>query len=317
MSTYYRQAGDASRGSDAPQPAAGASNAAASAMPPWEPFDEALGADEGAMHDAAKPVLLAPDELPELRRRGQLPSGRLHDEAREWLNAFADIDAPPVGAVGDLTAEWRNWKMYIATHKDAERVIGPVVVSFTAEFIDGVTDPNRGGRPRLDLVVRHSDGGYVRLHPGSKPSNDAKPRFFPGSAAEPAADEWRTPGADGIFLPDRARLVPQGDKLGKQTVWHTVQALRAQGLIPDEQGGSSLDITDGAHLRWWLWICNLAAFTWRVIGPGVCSAHVAMNGDDEAVFTFTRTDDTECSVRLCCNARGTGRELKVFVSSAP
>ena len=141
--------------------------------------------------------------------------------------------------------------------------------------------------------------------------------FFPGSAAEPAEDEWRTPGADGIFLPDRARLVPQGVKLGKQTVWHTVQALRAQGLIPDEQSGSSLDITDGAHLRWWLWICNLAAFTWRVIGSGVCSAHVAMNGDDEAVFTFTRTDDTECTVRLCYNARGTGRELKVFVSSAP
>ena len=104
--------------------------------------------------------------------------------------------------------------MYIALHKCAGAIISPVVVSFTAEFIDGTTDPNRVGNPRLDLVVGHLHGGYVRLHPGTKPTNDAVPRFFPGSAPEHAADaaahagnKWRPPAADGIFTLARSHLL--------------------------------------------------------------------------------------------------------------
>ncbi len=59
--------------------------------------------------------------------------------------------------------------MYIAVHKCADVIIGPGMVSFTAEFIDGTHDPNQGGNPRLDLVVRHLHGGYVRLHPSATP----------------------------------------------------------------------------------------------------------------------------------------------------
>ena len=122
----------------------------------------------------------------------------------------------------DLTAEWANWKLYIASHKYADAIVGPGVVFFTAEFIESTRDPNRGGIPRLDLVIRHSDGGYVRLHPGSKRKSDAAPRFFPGSAPEHAAYEWRTPGAGGICSAPRANLVPQVDKLGKEDIWGIV-----------------------------------------------------------------------------------------------
>ena len=220
--------------------------------------------------------------------------------------------------------------MYIAKHKSADAIVGPGVVSFTAEFIEGTVDPNRGGKPRLDLVIRHSNGGYVRLHPGSKAKNNAMPRFFPGSgaagsaaehaprffpssAAEHAAYEWRTPGAGGVFTAARANLVPQVDKLGKEDIWRTVQTLMAQGLIVNERDGPWLDITDGTHLRWWLWICNLATYTNRVIGTGVRSAHVATNMDHEAVFKFVRADASECILRLRCINRNRGRELSMYM----
>ena len=138
------------------------------------------------------------------------------------------------------------------------------------------------------------------MHPGSTRKNDAKPVFVPSSASEHAADEWRTPGNKGIFTFDRADLVPQIDKLGKEDVWRKVQYLKAQRLI----GGPPLDITDGTHLLWWLWMCNLGSHTKKVIGTGVRSAYIAMNVDHEAVFTFVRADGTECTVRLCCDDRG-------------
>ena len=94
---------------------------------------------------------------------------------------------------------------------------------------------------------------------------------------------WRTPGAGGIFTLTRTKLVPQVDKLGKENSWRTVQTLMAQGLIPNERDGSWLDITDGKHLRWWLWICHLGNCTRSVIGAGVHSAHVAMNMDHDGL----------------------------------
>ena len=211
--------------------------------------------DEETMGGAAEHVLLAPEELPELRRRGQPHSQSLHAEARTSTNRFASGASEHVGVQADLAAEWENWKMYIATRKNAEELVGPGVVSFTAEFIEGTGDPNRGGIPRLDLVLRHSDGGYVRLRAGSRPKNDAVPRFFPGSAPEHAprvfpgsapehaAYEWRAPGAGGIFSAARAKLVPQVDKLGKEDVWQTVQILMAQEFRISETGPGSISRT--------------------------------------------------------------------------
>ena len=106
--------------------------------------------------------------------------------------------------------------------------------------------------------------------------------------------------------------MPQIDKLGKEDIWKTIQALMAEGLIANEQDGPWLDITDSTHLRWWLWICNVGSYTRTVIGTGVRSAHVAMNMDHEAVFKFVRADESECKLRLCCiNQRG--RELRMYM----
>ena len=87
----------------------------------------------------------------------------------------------------------------------------------------------------------------------------------------------------------------------------------AEGLIPNERDGCGFNIMHSLDLRWWLWICNLGNFTGKVIGAGVQSAQVAMNDIDEAVFTFSRADDTECTVRLRCIRRGKGRELRVYM----
>ena len=75
-----------------------------------------------------------------------------------------------------------------------------------------------------------------------------------------------------------------------------------------------LDITDGTHLPWWLWICNLATYTNTVIGTGVRSAYVCMNMDHEAIFKFVRADESECILMLCCIwcERG-GRELHMYM----
>ena len=269
---------------------------------------------------ASEHVLLSLDDLRELRQHGQGLREVLHDEARAFIDKFANVDNEAIGVQADLTTEWPNWKLYIANHKVARDLIGPGVKAFTVEFIAGTKDPNRGGRPRLDFVIRHSNNAYWRLHPGSTPKSDAKPKFFPASAPEPAAYEpagppepaayeWRRPGAAGIFDSDRAKLVRQSDRLGKAEIWGAVQRI-PQGLIPHVQSGAWLDITCGKYIVWWLWICNLGNHTRSVIGAGVRDAHMAMNTNDEAVFKFSRIDGTEYVVKLSCMRRG---QLQVYV----
>ena len=175
------------------------------AMPAYAAANDADGASEH--------VLLTLNDLPDLLEKGRGRYGVLHREARAFTDRFANVDNEAVSVQADLTSEWQNWKLYIANHKDAQKLIGPGVKAFTVEFIEGTKDPNRGGRPRLDLVIRHPDNAYWRLHPGSAPKSDAIPRFFPGSAPEhaayepasapePAAYEWRRPGAAAIFSSD-------------------------------------------------------------------------------------------------------------------
>ena len=286
------------------------------AMPAYAAANDADGASEH--------VLLTLNDLPELRQHGRGLYGVLHNEARAFTDKFANVDYEAVGVQADLTTEWPNWKLYIANHKLAQELIGPGVKAFTVEFIDGTKDPNRGGRPRLDLVIRHPNNAYWRLHPGSAPKSDAIPRFFPGSAPEhaayepasapePAAYEWRRPGAAGIFSSDRAKLVPQIDRLSKADIWQAVQRI-PQRLIPDVRSRAGLDITCGQHILWWLWICNLGNHTRFVIGAGVRAAHLTMDTNNEAVFKFTRIDGTECVVKLACMRRG---QLQVYVPTEP
>ena len=278
-------------------------------LPPDPPAEDPVFYSDDD-NGASEHVLLSLDDLPELRQHGTGRFGALHDEARAFIDKFASADHDCIGVLADLTLEWPNWRLYIASHKLAQELIGPGVKAFTVEFIDGTKDPNRGGRPRLDLVIRHSNNAYWRLHPGSTPKRDAKPKFFPASAPEPAAHEpasapepaayeWRAPGGAGVFSSDRAKLVPQIDRLGKADIWQAVQRI-PQALIPNMQSRAWLDITCGKHILWWLWICNLGNDTRFVIGAGVHAAHMAMNTNHEAVFKFTRIDETECVVKLAC-----------------
>ena len=83
-----------------------------------------------------------------------------------------------------------------------------------------------------------------------------------------------------------------------------------QGLILDVRSGAWLDIICGKYILWWLWICNLGNHTRSVIGVGVRDAHLAMNTNHEAVFKFSKTECTQCVVRLVCMSR---ERLQVYV----
>ena len=79
---------------------------------------------------------------------------------------------------------------------------------FTWKFIERTRDSNRGSM-RVDMVIRRVDGGYVRIHKGSKPKSDAAPKYFPapiGRAADHARDEWNTPGPSWTFTWGRAQM---------------------------------------------------------------------------------------------------------------
>ena len=194
-------------------------------------------------------------------------------------------------------------------HKMAGDLVGPGVIAFTAEFIEGTRDGNRMGMMRMDMIIRHTTGGYVRIHPGDKIKNDATPKFFPrtraaSAATEHASTEWNTPGPGGTLIWERAQTVPQGDRLGKKAVWEILQGVESLWLMPK-------DITDGSILRWWLWIGNLGAHSRDVIGPGVTGARVSMADDgNSATFTFDRADGSSSHVVLSC---GRHQQLDIHV----
>ena len=168
--------------------------------PPPPPFTQDDGILVSSPDGATEHVLLAMDEVPELRERAQPRARQLHDEARKLTNKYAQTDYATVGVQADLTLLWSSWKMYIAVHRYADEIIGPGVVSFTAEFIDGTTDPNRGGNPRLDLVVGHLHGGYTRLHPGAKPKM-MLPRGTSPAVLQSMPQVQNMPQTNGVRLP--------------------------------------------------------------------------------------------------------------------
>ena len=268
--------------------------------------DPAQNNPAGAAEHALVHVLLQQADLPNLQGNNRRNRASLHDEARDWLNRL--IRENPAESV-DLTNVWPNWRAYIAMHKMAGDLVGPGVIAFTAEFIEGTRDGNRMGMMRMDMIIRHTNGGYVRIHPGGKIKDDATPKFVPpagaaNGATEHARTEWNTPGPGGTLTWERAQTVPQGDRLGKKAVWEILQGVESPWLMPK-------DITDGSILRWWLWICNLGAHSKDVIGPGVTEARVSMTDDwMSATFTFERADGSSRQVVL---SRGRHQELNIHV----
>ena len=49
----------------------------------------------------------------------------------------------------------------------------------SVESINGISDPNRGGDDRIDILVYHRSGGVTRHHPGSRPAQNAQPHTIP------------------------------------------------------------------------------------------------------------------------------------------
>jgi hypothetical protein len=208
--------------------------------------------------------------------------------------------------------EWPTWKHYVANLPQASEIVGPGIVSITAEFIEATADPNRRGQKRCDFVVYRADGSYWRLHPGSKPSNDATPHLFrapiPPAADIPRGAPEHTPQASQAWMPSEMQLpftaaqahtVPQGDRIGKQKVWQWVQS------TDFGPSGDDLDITSGAAFTWWLWVATLEQSHGNVVGAGILSATVTTDGHSWAQFRFTRCDDTGCLVLLRKEKHGT------------
>ena len=137
-------------------------------------------------------VLLGPDDLPRLRREAPRTE-QMHDFHHEIRNLMSILETGALedgtlvdGALEDadsvvnLAVEWPNWenKKSIAKHKSSEIIVGPGIVSFTAEFIPDESHGTLGCLLRLALVLRQSDGGWVFLLPGSEPNSDARPQCF-------------------------------------------------------------------------------------------------------------------------------------------
>ena len=169
------------------------------------------------------------------------------------LNYLAD--QPEEHGPYDVTGtNWPTWRTYIAMHKDAESLVGAGITAASGEFIDGTQDPNRSGKGRLDSAIYHTDGGYVRIHPGNKIRDDAKPRYFTadeaaGGAAEHAGTEWNTVGPTGLWNWERAQLVPQVDHLNKKGCGGLSSMICHHGItnwtsptIPSFVGGCGLSI---------------------------------------------------------------------------
>ena len=141
------------------------------------------------------------------------------------------------------------WREYLANHGDAETLIGTGIVRITAQFIVGTHDWNRDGQQRLDYVIEHSNGDYWRIHPGSKPSTDARPLLVSAqhssqaSVAQPspdAASRWETFPAGGVWTVDLATGVKQTDRIGKAEAYETMRRICANA------GQPVVDVTDGA-----------------------------------------------------------------------
>ena len=141
------------------------------------PQESSDASDASAAEPSAK-VLLGIAELQRLQQGG-VAKAKLHEQARRFLNEksrfFAESPENHVRSLPIDADKWPRWREYIAFHKDAARLVGSNgIVKISIEEIEGTSDANRSGSPRVDIVVYNTDGFCYRLHPGNRPSNDAQ-----------------------------------------------------------------------------------------------------------------------------------------------
>ena len=222
---------------------------------------------------AVPPVIFAPDELEALRRGPQTLD--LQRKAREGLEYAIELfnghpdgnTAPPC----DVTAVWLTWKLYIARHKQGAEFVGEGITKVQGEQIRGVTDPNRRGRLRVDIVLYNVDGGFWRLHPGSSRCNDAVPRHIAGNASELAGTMCA--GVQRVYDGAAAGRIPQQDRLGRKEVVELLSSLDV--AMP-------CDVTERIDFPRWRWFCNLGRDTDRVIGSGIARVILQELGKEDS-----------------------------------
>ena len=250
--------------------------------------DAPAGAKEPGTAGLA-PILFAPSDMDRFRTQGaRLGPDVLHNAARGELEHRIRIAHHAAGDTdpGENAVKF-PWQPYVAVHPQANDLVGSGITSFEANFIAGTTDPNRSGQQRLDFVIRHTDGGYWRIHPGSKPRLDAVPRYFTPADARThlAADQWRYLGPQGFTYED-ALTVPQSDRIGKKKAWVVLENLPL----------GELDSSPDATFKWWLWLANLGPHTQTAIGAGVIGAALTFSDCREKRILCRRVDG--CTVEM-------------------
>ena len=128
-----------------------------------------------ASEHAAEPILLHPSMLAHVRRHEarQGAPRSLHKLARDALNK---ISQKTVYSDENLD-KWFHWIPYVAAHASSDEIVGPGITHAMARFLPpeiAPRDPNRGGAPRCDFCFIRADGSVCRVHPGSKPKEDAR-----------------------------------------------------------------------------------------------------------------------------------------------
>ena len=155
-------------------------------MPPKEPTagthacDQEPGTESTAAPQQKVRVVVSPNDIQRLRadaKRIHGNFGNLHAAARAELNRWINIGAG-AGEPGSVAFPWQH---YVAMQSKAKALVGPGITAFLPAFIADTNDSNKASVPHLDFIIRHTDGGHWRIHPGSKPRFDARPKYFAAS----------------------------------------------------------------------------------------------------------------------------------------
>ena len=213
---------------------------------------------------------------------------KLHNLARQELERQIRIGQDVAGDADPSENPVQfPWQLYVAMHPQATDFVGPGITSFEANFIAGTGDSNRSGQQRLDFVIRRTDGGYWRIHPGSKPQSDAQPRPFAPAVARTrlAADQWRYLPPQGFTYED-AQNVPQTDVIGKKDAWVALENLPV----------GELDSSPDATFKWWLWFANLGPHTRKTLGAGAVGAALTFSDPAQKRINCRRVDGSTVEI---------------------
>ena len=289
-----------------------------------EPGGEAKGASAAEPSDR---LLMTTTDLGSFKQSTQ-NRGKLHQEARSFLNAkckaFGAQQGGGVQGEPIDSQEWPSWMEYIATHDAADKFIGNKgIIAIRIEEIEGVRDPNRGGKRRVDIVIYNADGEFFRVHPGSKARSDAQvikgtwvtigaPKPNGVGAAEPdiefAARQYRLPPL--VLTLEVAQQTPQIHCIGRGQMFSKLQKLPK--WYPVELTQASIE-----DFPWWLWIPTTGRLRDDIIGCGIERIALMETTTDKATdyicrarFLIVHTDKTA----LLLNAsHGMGHRLAYYI----